>query len=92
MAKQSDGLLMYRTRGCVEVFLVHPGGPFWARTSPGRLLRSNRSGKPAARSFTPGPSRATAIPPRSGATRSRWNGRPAPTDANSDSFMRNLSS
>ncbi len=32
MAKKSAGLLMYRRRGTsVEVFLVHPGGPFWAR-------------------------------------------------------------
>lgn len=32
MAKQSAGLLMYRdSRGCLEVFLVHPGGPFWAK-------------------------------------------------------------
>jgi len=31
-AKQSAGLLMYRRRGgAVEVFLVHPGGPFWAK-------------------------------------------------------------
>ncbi len=31
MAKQSAGLLLYRKReGRVEVFLVHPGGPFWA--------------------------------------------------------------
>lgn len=31
MPKQSAGLLLYRYRGnqC-EVFLVHPGGPFWA--------------------------------------------------------------
>jgi predicted NUDIX family NTP pyrophosphohydrolase len=29
--KQSAGLLVYRaTTGGVEVFLVHPGGPFWA--------------------------------------------------------------
>jgi predicted NUDIX family NTP pyrophosphohydrolase len=32
MAKQSAGLLLYRRRGGrVEVFLVHPGGPFWAK-------------------------------------------------------------
>jgi predicted NUDIX family NTP pyrophosphohydrolase len=32
MAKQSAGLLMYRLRnGQLEVFLVHPGGPFWAK-------------------------------------------------------------
>ncbi len=30
MPKQSAGLLIYRRRGNdVEVFLVHPGGPFW---------------------------------------------------------------
>ena len=32
MAKQSAGLLLYRRReGGWEMFLVHPGGPFWAR-------------------------------------------------------------
>lgn len=32
MAKHSAGLLPYRRRGRrLEVFLVHPGGPFWAR-------------------------------------------------------------
>ncbi len=36
MAKKSAGLLMYRRRGGVlEVFLVHPGGPFWARKDEG---------------------------------------------------------
>ncbi len=31
MAKHSAGLLMYRYRDDIlEVFLVHPGGPFWA--------------------------------------------------------------
>ncbi len=31
MAKQSAGLLLYRVhQGALEVFLVHPGGPFWA--------------------------------------------------------------
>jgi predicted NUDIX family NTP pyrophosphohydrolase len=37
MAKKSAGLLMYR-RGnlaIVEVLLVHPGGPFWARKDLG---------------------------------------------------------
>jgi predicted NUDIX family NTP pyrophosphohydrolase len=30
MPKQSAGLLVYRRRhGQLEVFLVHPGGPFW---------------------------------------------------------------
>jgi predicted NUDIX family NTP pyrophosphohydrolase len=32
MAKKiSAGLLLYRRRGELEVFLVHPGGPFWAK-------------------------------------------------------------
>jgi len=36
MAKQSAGLLMVRRGGdSVEVFLVHPGGPFWARKDRG---------------------------------------------------------
>jgi predicted NUDIX family NTP pyrophosphohydrolase len=36
MAKRSAGLLMYRRRdGPVEVFLVHPGGPFWAKKDMG---------------------------------------------------------
>jgi len=36
LPKRSAGLLMYRRReGIVEVFLVHPGGPFWARKDLG---------------------------------------------------------
>lgn len=36
MARTSAGLLLYRHRdGRVEVFLVHPGGPFWARKDRG---------------------------------------------------------
>jgi predicted NUDIX family NTP pyrophosphohydrolase len=37
MAKQSAGLLMYRFRveREPEVFLVHPGGPFWAKKDLG---------------------------------------------------------
>jgi predicted NUDIX family NTP pyrophosphohydrolase len=36
MAKQSAGLLMYRRRdGVLEVFLAHPGGPFWAKKDLG---------------------------------------------------------
>lgn len=32
MPRTSAGLLMYRrTSGRIEVFLVHPGGPFWAK-------------------------------------------------------------
>ena len=36
MPKKSAGLLLYRkVRGSVEVFLVHPGGPFWANKDDG---------------------------------------------------------
>ena len=36
MPKQSAGLLMYRLRESeLEVFLVHPGGPFWAKKDLG---------------------------------------------------------
>ena len=36
MAKTSAGLLMYRFRDKIlEVFLVHPGGPFWAKKDHG---------------------------------------------------------
>ena len=36
MVKQSAGLLLYRVReGALEVFLVHPGGPFWAKKDLG---------------------------------------------------------
>ena len=36
MPKRSAGVLMYRYRnGELEVFLVHPGGPFWAKKDRG---------------------------------------------------------
>ena len=36
MPKQSAGLLLYRIgAGGLEVLLVHPGGPFWARKDDG---------------------------------------------------------
>jgi predicted NUDIX family NTP pyrophosphohydrolase len=36
MSKQSAGLLMYRIRdGHLNVFLVHPGGPYWSKKSEG---------------------------------------------------------
>ena len=36
MPKQSAGLVMYRIRdGRLEVLLVHPGGPFWAKKDLG---------------------------------------------------------
>ena len=34
--KRSAGLLLYRKRaGTLEVFLVHPGGPFWTKKDAG---------------------------------------------------------
>src|SRR5437870_7495922 len=34
--KNSAGILMHRLRGCrIEVFMVHPGGPFWAKKDAG---------------------------------------------------------
>jgi predicted NUDIX family NTP pyrophosphohydrolase len=37
MPKRSAGILLYRRRGrdAVEVLVVHPGGPFWARKDDG---------------------------------------------------------
>ena len=36
MARRSAGILLYRIAdGVPEVFLVHPGGPFWARRDAG---------------------------------------------------------
>jgi len=36
MAKKSAGLLLFReTSGDLEVLLVHPGGPFWAKKDDG---------------------------------------------------------
>lgn len=37
MSKKSAGLLLYRvgSSGTVEVLLVHPGGPFWAKKDEG---------------------------------------------------------
>ena len=36
MAKRSAGLLLYRTKnGFLEVFLAHPGGPFWKNKDKG---------------------------------------------------------
>jgi predicted NUDIX family NTP pyrophosphohydrolase len=36
MAERSAGILMYRRPGpAIEVLLVHPGGPYWARKDDG---------------------------------------------------------
>ncbi len=36
MPKETAGLLLYRRKGDeIEVFLVHPGGPFWAKKDEG---------------------------------------------------------
>jgi predicted NUDIX family NTP pyrophosphohydrolase len=34
-AKESAGVLLFRNRAALEVLLIHPGGPFWARKDPG---------------------------------------------------------
>jgi predicted NUDIX family NTP pyrophosphohydrolase len=49
MAKQSAGLLLYRTKnGFLEVFLVHPGGPFWQNKDKGAwsIPKGEFSGEP----------------------------------------------
>jgi predicted NUDIX family NTP pyrophosphohydrolase len=35
MPKQSAGLLLYRRKSNLEVFLVHPGGPLWTKKDLG---------------------------------------------------------
>lgn len=35
MAKHSAGILMFRRSSTLEVLLVHPGGPFWAKKDLG---------------------------------------------------------
>jgi predicted NUDIX family NTP pyrophosphohydrolase len=35
MPKRSAGILLYRRTGALEVLLVHPGGPFWAKKDLG---------------------------------------------------------
>jgi len=35
MPKRSAGLLLFRRSAHLELFLVHPGGPFWARKDDG---------------------------------------------------------
>jgi predicted NUDIX family NTP pyrophosphohydrolase len=35
MAQVSAGLLLYRRSSVIEVFLVHPGGPYWAGKDAG---------------------------------------------------------
>jgi predicted NUDIX family NTP pyrophosphohydrolase len=36
MAKRAAGILLYRVKGpSLEVFLIHPGGPYWARKDEG---------------------------------------------------------
>jgi predicted NUDIX family NTP pyrophosphohydrolase len=35
MGKRSSGILLYRRTPALEVLLVHPGGPFWAKKDRG---------------------------------------------------------
>jgi predicted NUDIX family NTP pyrophosphohydrolase len=57
MPKRSAGLLIYRPRDQnMEVFLVHPGGPFWAKKGPGSVVDSQGRiprGREPARSRSP---------------------------------------
>ena len=49
MAKQSAALLLFRTKnGFLEVFLVHPGGPFWRNKDKGvwTIPKGEFSGEP----------------------------------------------
>lgn len=50
MGKQSAGLLLYRTKnGFLEVFLIHPGGPFWRNKDQGAwsIPKGEFAGEPA---------------------------------------------
>ena len=47
MPKGSAGLVMYRMRGGeIEVLLVHPGGPFWAKKDAGAWFIPKGEAKP----------------------------------------------
>ncbi|MFI5127283.1 MAG: NUDIX domain-containing protein [Candidatus Acidiferrales bacterium] len=47
MPKASAGLVMYRMRGGkIEVLLVHPGGPFWAKKDAGAWFIPKGETKP----------------------------------------------
>jgi predicted NUDIX family NTP pyrophosphohydrolase len=57
--KNSAGLLLYRRHAALEVFLVHPGGPFWANKDAGawslpkgELLQAEDPLQAAKREFT----------------------------------------
>lgn len=56
MPDKSAGVLMYRKRGAaIEFFLVHPGGPFWAKKDDGAwsipkgLMEAGENAEAAAR-------------------------------------------
>jgi len=56
MPEKSAGVLMYRRTGrAIELLLVHPGGPFWAKkddgawTIPKGLMEANEDSQAAAR-------------------------------------------
>jgi Predicted NTP pyrophosphohydrolase len=51
--KLSAGILLYRLRGGgIEVFLVHPGGPFWAKRDEGVWSIPKGEYEPGADSLT----------------------------------------
>jgi predicted NUDIX family NTP pyrophosphohydrolase len=55
MVQRSAGLLMFRRRETIEVLLVHPGGPFWAKKDDGAwsipkgLFEDSEDAPPAAK-------------------------------------------
>lgn len=66
MPQHSAGILLYRRRGRgVEVLLVHPGGPFWARKDDG--ARSIPKGV-----YEPGEDPLTAAKREFAEERDRW--------------------
>ncbi len=73
--KISAGILLYRVRdGAVEVFLVHPGGPYWARKDDGAWSIPKGEAAPGADLL------ATAVAEFHEETGSRLEGDPVPLE------------
>jgi predicted NUDIX family NTP pyrophosphohydrolase len=71
--KVSAGIVLYRVReGAVQVFLVHPGGPYWARRDDGAWSIPKGEVPPGADLLT------TAFTEFEEETGYRLNGQPAP--------------
>jgi predicted NUDIX family NTP pyrophosphohydrolase len=73
--KISAGILLYRVRDdAVEVFLVHPGGPYWARKDDGAWSIPKGEAAPGADLL------ATAVTEFREETGSRLEGEPVPLE------------